>query len=321
MLHAASQDLPCLVEIGLRPTRLFDTELAARLANVERVGPGRADREPARLRAGEAPLGGRLVDPAAAAVVAQLRRARRGAAGRPARAVGPGAVATGQARVGREEFAALVASAGRPRRPYARTRGGARRVSTRSVARGRCPGCGRCGTPGTASRAPRHRTRPGPARRRDRRRRRPAIRATRWSCWPCPASAAVRCAGSRRSGSTRWPRRAACPTPTCRQPTQPDGPPPPHRWAERDPIAAERLARCREVVTRIAGEHNLPPENLVAPDAIRRLAWTPPGEITPSTVTQALTATGVRRWQSTLLADELARALPDPPTPPPSTED
>jgi ribonuclease D len=38
VLHAASQDLPCLVEIGLKPARLFDTELAARLANLERVG-------------------------------------------------------------------------------------------------------------------------------------------------------------------------------------------------------------------------------------------------------------------------------------------
>src|SRR3977135_581403 len=38
VLHAASQDLPCLVEVGLRPTQLFDTELAGRLANFERVG-------------------------------------------------------------------------------------------------------------------------------------------------------------------------------------------------------------------------------------------------------------------------------------------
>ena len=38
MLHAASQDLPCLAELGLRPRRLFDTELAARLAGFERVG-------------------------------------------------------------------------------------------------------------------------------------------------------------------------------------------------------------------------------------------------------------------------------------------
>ncbi|MDT4989432.1 MAG: ribonuclease, partial [Micromonosporaceae bacterium] len=38
VLHAASQDLPCLWELGLKPRRLFDTELAARLAGFERVG-------------------------------------------------------------------------------------------------------------------------------------------------------------------------------------------------------------------------------------------------------------------------------------------
>ena len=38
ILHAASQDLPCLAEIGLRPTSLFDTELAGRLLGYPRVG-------------------------------------------------------------------------------------------------------------------------------------------------------------------------------------------------------------------------------------------------------------------------------------------
>ncbi|MCA0347625.1 MAG: ribonuclease D, partial [Actinobacteria bacterium] len=40
ILHAASQDLPCLDAIGLRPQRLFDTELASRLLGFERVGLG-----------------------------------------------------------------------------------------------------------------------------------------------------------------------------------------------------------------------------------------------------------------------------------------
>ena len=37
VLHAASQDLPCLAEVGLVPQHLFDTELAGRLLNIERV--------------------------------------------------------------------------------------------------------------------------------------------------------------------------------------------------------------------------------------------------------------------------------------------
>src|SRR4051794_29959961 len=40
VLHAATQDLPCLAEVGMRPTRLFDTELGARLAGLPRVGLG-----------------------------------------------------------------------------------------------------------------------------------------------------------------------------------------------------------------------------------------------------------------------------------------
>lgn len=38
VLHAAHQDLPCLGELDLRPDRLFDTELAARLLGYQRVG-------------------------------------------------------------------------------------------------------------------------------------------------------------------------------------------------------------------------------------------------------------------------------------------
>ena len=38
ILHAATQDLPCLADIGLRPGSLFDTELAGRLLGYPRVG-------------------------------------------------------------------------------------------------------------------------------------------------------------------------------------------------------------------------------------------------------------------------------------------
>lgn len=40
ILHAATQDLPCLREWGLTPQTLFDTELGARLAGLPRVGLG-----------------------------------------------------------------------------------------------------------------------------------------------------------------------------------------------------------------------------------------------------------------------------------------
>src|SRR5271165_465974 len=37
ILHSADQDLPCLAEVGMRPPALYDTELAGRLAGLERV--------------------------------------------------------------------------------------------------------------------------------------------------------------------------------------------------------------------------------------------------------------------------------------------
>ena len=40
ILHAATQDLPCLAELGFTPQAIIDTELGARLAGFERVGLG-----------------------------------------------------------------------------------------------------------------------------------------------------------------------------------------------------------------------------------------------------------------------------------------
>jgi len=40
ILHASTQDLPCLREVGLNPSHLFDTELAGRLIGLPRVGLG-----------------------------------------------------------------------------------------------------------------------------------------------------------------------------------------------------------------------------------------------------------------------------------------
>jgi len=40
ILHASTQDLPCLRELGVNPQRLFDTELAGRIAGLPRVGLG-----------------------------------------------------------------------------------------------------------------------------------------------------------------------------------------------------------------------------------------------------------------------------------------
>ena len=80
ILHAATQDLPCLAEVGLRPRSLFDTELGGRLAGLPRVGLGRHGRALPRAPARQGALGRRLVGaPAPRAVAAVCRPRRRGA--------------------------------------------------------------------------------------------------------------------------------------------------------------------------------------------------------------------------------------------------
>ena len=48
ILHAATQDLPCLNEVGLAPAALFDTELAGPPARLPAGRPGDARRDAAR---------------------------------------------------------------------------------------------------------------------------------------------------------------------------------------------------------------------------------------------------------------------------------
>jgi ribonuclease D len=57
-----------------------------------------------------------------------------------------------------------------------------------------------------------------------------------------------------------------------------DGPPPPRAWADRDPVAAARLARARADLKDLAESLTVPVENLLTPDYVRRLMWEPPVE-------------------------------------------
>jgi ribonuclease D len=88
-----------------------------------------------------------------------------------------------------------------------------------------------------------------------------------------------------------------------------EGPPPGHRWAERDRAAADRLAAARTVVAALADEHGLPAENLLQPDAVRRLAWRPPSDLFAEPVGDDLRRFGAREWQIALTSGPLARAL------------
>ena len=58
-------------------------------------------------------------------------------------------------------------------------------------------------------------------------------------------------------------------------------------------------------------ELDLPVENLLTPDHVRRLAWNPPAEVTHASLEAALVASGARPWQREQTVDLLLAALAD----------
>jgi ribonuclease D len=311
VLHAASQDLPCLVELGLRPTRLFDTELAARLANFERVGLAALteqllgfalEKHHSAADWSTRPLPASWLSYAALDVELLIALREK---------LEVELAEQGKLGWAREEFATLAASAGRPMPvradPWRRTSGIHKVRGARAMARVRALWYARDRIAARRDSAP-GRVLPDAA----------IIIAAEQDPRDERELLALPGYGGRsvRRLAHVWlealaDARALADNQLPQQPTV-DGPPPPHRWAERDPVAAARLARCRAVVTRLATEHTVPPENLVSPDSVRRLAWTPPDKIDSETVREALSASGARAWQIGLLAEELAAALYDP---------
>jgi ribonuclease D len=89
------------------------------------------------------------------------------------------------------------------------------------------------------------------------------------------------------------------------------GPPPPRLWADRDPKASARLAAARQELSAFADEHNVPLENLLGPDVLRRLVWTPPSPPTEEAVRAQLSALGARHWQVAIATPIIVKAFAD----------
>jgi ribonuclease D len=311
VLHAASQDLPCLAEIGLMPSRLFDTELAARLAGYERVGLaalteqllGRSlEKHHSAADWSTRPLPRDWLTYAALDVelLVELRDILAAELSRQ-----------GKAEWAAQEFAALVDWASVPPRsrpdPWRRTSGIHRVRGPRALARVRALWYARDTIAARRDTAP-GRILPDSA-----------IVAAAESD-PKDERTLVALPGFGGRSVRRLARTWLDALDDARElavedlPTTPpsDGPPPPHRWAERDPVAAARLARCREAVNRLAAQYAVPPENLLAPDSVRRLAWSPPDPVDLEAVSAALKEYGARQWQIDLTAADLTQALPIP---------
>src|SRR4029453_1629147 len=87
------------------------------------------------------------------------------------------------------------------------------------------------------------------------------------------------------------------------------GPPQSRMWPAKNPGAAARLAAVRAALLTIAERYELPTENLIPPDHLRRLAWRPPSPLTEESVDQALTSLGTRPWQRELTVAAITKAM------------
>jgi ribonuclease D len=309
VLHAASQDLPCLAEVGFRPRQLFDTELAGRLLGYPRVALGTLVEEILgfHLEKGHSaadwsvrPLREELLRYAAldVEVLIELRDA-----------LAAELADQDKTEWSRQEFAAVLAAkptAARPD-PWRRTSGIHRVQSRRGLAVVRELWTVRDQIAQAADLSPR-RVLPDSA----------IIDAAR--ALPTSSPQLTRISGfvsrqARRhekewlAAITKARTSADGDLPDTAGGALPGGPPPTHRWAERDPAAAARLTAARATVTAIAEANRLPVENLLVPDTLRRLSWDPPQPIDTGTVSLALSGYGARPWQVELTAGPLAEAL------------
>lgn len=307
ILHAASQDLVCLAEVGMKPRALFDTELAGRLLNLPRVGlaalvESQLDRSLAKEHSAADWSTRPLPDPwlhYAALDVEVLIELRDILEAR--------LIEAGKLEWARQEFEALLSFAGPPTRkePWRRTSGIHKARGRRALGIVRALweardeiAAERDITPGRilpdSSILEIAQTQPK-------------------DLASLKGMKAMRNRGPRRFVS-QWHdaiehalglEESELPTIGQRF----DGPPPPRSWADKNPEAAARLSACRESIARIAEANNVPTENLIAPGLVRTLAWDPPAEHTPDVVRSILAEGGARPWQIDFVAEDLAAGL------------
>lgn len=307
VLHAATQDLPCLREIGMVPTRIFDTELAGRLAGFPRVGLGAMvegvlgyvlEKGHSAVDWSTRPLPEPWLRYAALDVelLVDLRDALEKELDRQ-----------GKLEWARQEFDAIAsAPPPEPRKdPWRRTSGmhKVRRRRQMAVVRELWE---------TRDRVARRRdVSPGKVL---------SDAAIVEAALGLPANAHALASlngfGHRmgRRQLDQWQeavdRAKALPDARLPQPGQPvAGPPPPRAWADKDPAAAARLSAARAAVSALAEQLNMPQENLITPDTVRRVCWEPPKVVDAESVGAALAGYGARPWQVEQVTPVLVGAL------------
>lgn len=307
VLHAASQDLACLREIGLDPRRIFDTELAARLLGLARVGLGPVVEELLGVHLAKEhsaadwstrPLPESWLVYAALDVELLVDVRDR---------IEQLLADAGKTGIAEQEFRATLAKETPTRTEPWRRLSGLHTVRTqRGLAIARALWHARDEYAREVDTAP-GRLVPDPS----------LVAVARTP----PASkrelAAMKEFTGRASRSQleRWwaALQAGIETedlPPMRVPGD-GGPPPPRAWADRNPEADTRLRFARAALIARAEQLNLPVENLLTPDWLRRVAWDPPQELSAEAVAERLAQLGARPWQTEATAQLIVNAFVD----------
>ncbi len=307
IVHAASQDLTCLREVGLDPTRLFDTELAARLAGLPRVGLGTVVEELLGIHlAKEHSAADWSTRPLPqswlvyAALDVELLPDLRDKLAEILDAAGKTDLVQQEfASVLERDFVIVRAE------PWRRLSGVHAIRGARNLAVARELWNARDAYAREIDTAP-GRLVPDPA----------LVAAAR----VLPATkrdlAGLKEFTGRASRSQldRWwaaieAGMATDDLPVMRQPG--DSMPPPRVWSEKNPEADKRLKAARAAVMAVGESMSIPVENLLSPESLRRVAWTPPETVDAASITSALEALGARPWQIGATAQAIAQAFVD----------
>jgi len=309
ILHAATQDLACLREVGLRPRRLFDTELAARLLGHPRVGLatltetiiGKAMRkEHSAVDWSKRPLPRPWLEYAALDVEVLIELRDHLAAELEE---------AGKSQWAEEEFTWLLDFTPAVRQdPWRRTSGIHRLRNRRAIAAVRELWIARDELAAERDVTP-GRLLPDAS----------IIAAARKL--PVGKAALLSTDGfhgrAARGEVDRWlaalDRARALPEDELpAHAARGDGPPQVRSWADRDPLAAARLTTARAAISARSEELSVPVENMLTPDLLRRVLWAPPhvgDQDMEAAVGEELASRGARPWQVALTAPLIAEAL------------
>jgi ribonuclease D len=325
ILHASTQDLPCLRELGINPTKLFDTELAGRIAGLPRVGLGplleslmnvSLAKEHSAADWSARPLPKEWLTYAALDVELLVElRDQMYVILEDAKKL-PWAL---------EEFSSILKAPPAPPRvdPWRRTSGMHKIKRRDQLAVIKSLWVARDGVAAAQDIAAGKLLNDSaivelaiavPTTKKEFEKcLRPLGLRARWmenlQLWLDSIAAAVALP------EDQWPAMR----------TNADTLPPIKLWRDKFPEKFAPLSHARAAIELIAAENNIPVENLMTPEFIRRVCWKPPAGARDSMsvleVEKALIELGARQWQVDLVAPALAAALLErEPVPVPVTE-